>query len=55
MLLMILATMLNVVGVAMLLAEPTGNGLWVLLSGVTLTLMPWLRQLTGLKILNRVS
>ncbi|MBY6185057.1 hypothetical protein KUV89_00175 [Marinobacter hydrocarbonoclasticus] len=44
---MMIATALNVLGLVMVLVEQGGNGVWVLLAGLTLTAIPWLRQLVG--------
>ncbi|MBY5992043.1 hypothetical protein [Ferrimonas balearica] len=45
--LMMLATALNVLGLVMTVVERGGPGVWVLLAGISLSLTPWLRQLTG--------
>ncbi|MBY5920845.1 hypothetical protein [Ferrimonas balearica] len=55
MVLMMLATVLNVLGLVMVLVEQGGYGIWVLLAGLTLTLVPWLRQLTGLGRVSRTQ
>ncbi len=55
MVLMMVATVLNVLGLVMVLVEQGGSGVWVLLAGLTLTVVPWLRQLTGLGLFSRTS